>query len=378
MKRFCIGKAIQVRRRRAWLGRLLVLIGLGAAGLSPALAQDCMPQSAPGRFPFRGNPAVKTALPTNVGIVPQGFVSLRGVPTIPGVDVSKWQETTDFVELKKCAEAVAKTGGHDGRHPEAPFVYVRMMAGEDGDLELEYATHWANARNLNLFVGPYHNLDVIDAKVAVSSLSDQAFADLMQVNLATADKQAAAFTDRFARLLRLDPAQDVVDGELGKPYLPITLALSLRPQSKYTLADTAKMGAVYAAAACRWLERIRAAPSFAEQKVLVFTSGYIYRDYGLASAPCDLRVDGIWIGQHTANGDRHDLDPDKDAAKAAKDLCISTAGKDICVIQQYTSYGGFALFRSKATVDLDRFFGTEADLQAMLQHAKHPELWGPK
>jgi hypothetical protein len=33
------------------------------------------------------------------------------------------------------------------------------------------------------------------------------------------------------------------------------------------------------------------------------------------------------------------------------------------------------LFGADGALDLDRFYGTETDLLALLQHAKHPELW---
>jgi hypothetical protein len=357
------------------------LVILSESGIvpNPTFAAGCVTQMAPGNFPFRGNPTARTALPTDIGIVPQGFVGLRDATTVPGIDVSKWQDATDFVGLKNCVGAVGQTAGpHDGRHPEPPFVYVRMTAGEDPDHELQYATHWANARHENLFVGPYHYLDIIDSKAAVSGLTASQLDDLLRVNLQSAEIQAASFVERFARLLTLDPASDVAAGDLGKPYLPIVLGLSGKPQSKYSTNDAAKIGAIYGAAACRWIERVRSDPSFAGQPVMMFTAAYIFRDYGLASAPCDLRAGKIWISQHTSNGDRQDLDPDPAAREAAYQFCVDPTGNNLCVIQQYTSYGGFALFRRDAGLDLDRFFGTEADLQAMLQHAKHPERWGVK
>lgn len=361
------------------IGAVVTALGISGARPEPAVAAGCVAQLAPGKFPFRGEVAAKTLLPTNVGIVPQGFVGLRDVATVPGIDVSKWQDATDFVELKNCLRAAHfATGSHDGRHPESPFVYVRITAGEDPDRELEYATHWANVRHENLFVGPYHHLDIIDARTAVSKLTAVELAELQRANLESAEKQAATFVDRFARLLTLDPAQDLMAGDLGKPYLPIVLDISDRPQTKYSMDDVAKIGAIYGAAACRWMERVRGDPSFSGQPVMMFTTAYIFRDYGLASAPCNLRAGQVWISQHTANGDRQDLDPDPAAREAAKQLCLNADGKDVCIMQQYTSYGGFALFRRDAGLDLDRFFGAEASMQTLLQSAKHPERWGPQ
>lgn len=356
---------------------LAALIGNGFVPPS-SFAAGCISQTAPGKFPFRGDPTLKTALPMNIGIVPDGFVALRDAATVPGIDVSKWQDATDFVDLQRCANEGGHRATQRGPHPIPPFVYIRMTAGEDPDRELQYATHWANARHENLFVGPYHYLDIIDAKTAARGLASEQFNELLRANLVSAEKQATTFIDRFARLLTLDPSSDVAEGDLGKTYLPIALDLSGKPQSKYSTDDTKKIGIILGAAACRWIERIRSDPTFADQPVIVFTTGYIFRDYGLASAPCDLRAGNVWISQHTANGDRPDLDPDPAAREVAKQLCIDQTGKNVCVIQQYTSYGGFALFRRDSGLDLDRFFGTDADLQAMLQHAKHPERWGTK
>jgi len=360
------------------------MVGISiAAGNSRVLAAidspNCTYQIAPGKFPFRGDPTTRTREPTDIGIVTQGFVGLEDASAVPGIDVSKWQDATDFVFLKACAKLATNANApHDGRHPQPPFVYVRMTAGEDPDHELEYSTHWANARHENLFVGPYHYLDIIDAKSSASKLSADEFSKLLKANLDSADKQARVFIDRFSRLLTLDPAVDVASGDLGKPYLPIVLDLSDRPQAKYSDDDTIRIGSIYGAAACRWIAHVRSDPSFEGQPVMIFTTAYIYKDYHLDSAPCNLREGKVWISQHTVDGERQDRDPDSSAREAARQLCVDAAGNSLCLFQQYTSYGGFALFRENAALDLDRFFGTEADLQGLLQHAKHPERWEVK
>lgn len=338
-----------------------------------ASAQTCEPQYAPATFPFRADPASPRGHPVNVGIVTKGFVALRNTKVVHGIDVSKWQDQTDFTSLRQCLEAVDH--GREAGPMHAPFVYVRLSAGEDPDNETLFRAHWYNARNQNLYTGPYHSLVVKDAPVAVASMSETDFTKIRNANLVSAGIQANTFVKRFGQLLLADPLIDVARGDHGKPYLPIVLALMERPQQRYGDNDRRTMGKAYGASACRWIETVRHHPSFAGQRIIVFTSASIFSDYDLASAPCDLRAGGIWISQHTSDGSRNGADGTEQTAQALENLCEMPDGKDRCIFQQYTSYGGFALFGKDSPLDLDRFYGSEVDLAALLQHAKHPEKW---
>ncbi len=257
----------------------------------------------------------------------------------------------------------------------APFVYVRLTAGEDPDNETLFRSHWYNARNQNLYTGPYHSLVIKDTLVAAASMSESDFMQIRNANLTSAGIQANTFVKRFGQLLLADPLLDVAPGDHGKPYLPIVLALMERPQQRYGGDDRRAIGKAYGAAACHWIETVHHHPSFSGQRIIVFTSASIFRDYDLASAPCDLRAGGIWISLHTSDGSRDGPDRTGQAARAQQDLCKMPDGKDRCIFQQYTSYGGFALFGKDSPLDLDRFYGSEADLAALLQHAKRPEMW---
>ncbi|WP_147439631.1 hypothetical protein [Paraburkholderia sp. BL17N1] len=324
-------------------------------------------------FQFRADPSSPKGRPVNVGIVAKGFVDISGLEVVHGVDVSKWQDQTDFTNLRSCLESTGHRSGQGLMH--APFVYVRLTAGEDTDNELLYRAHWYNARSESLLVGPYHAFVVQDVSVPLTSVDKARAVRLEQVNLSSADKQARAFRQRLGELLLADPIQDTAHGEYGKPYLPIVLALIEKPQQKFSDDDRRAIGKFYGEAACRWIDQVRSHPSFRGQRIIVFTSASVFADYDLASAPCDLGAEGIWISQHTLDGSRYgDLSDDEDRMRV-QELCKGTGEKSRCIIQQYTSYGGFALFSKDTPLDLDRFYGSEADLLSLLQHAKHPELW---
>ncbi|WP_124892432.1 GH25 family lysozyme [Burkholderia sp. Bp9090] len=338
-----------------------------------ACAQSCEPQYAPATFPFRADPSSPKGHPVNVGIVTKGFVALRDTKVVHGIDVSKWQDQTDFTSLRQCLEVVDHSRGIGPMH--APFVYVRLTAGEDPDNETLFRAHWYNARNQNLYAGPYHSLVVKDSPTATASMNEGDFTKIRNENLMSADVQANTFVKRFGHLLLADPLRDVAPGDHGKPYLPIVLALMERPQQRYGDDDRRVIGKAYGASACRWIETVHRHPSFAGQRIIVFTSASIFSDYDLGNAPCDLRAGGIWISLHTSDGSRDGVDRTEPTARAIADLCKTPDGTNRCIFQQYTSYGGFALFGKDSPLDLDRFYGSEADLTALLQHARHPEEW---
>ena len=312
-----------------------------------------------------GNYAIKGSLSTdgvmgNFGIAPSGFVNLPGQTVLHGIDVSKWQDATDFVQLKQC-------GGS--------FVFVRVSVGENPDNELEYKTHWANARNLNLAVGPYHYLTLNIPKPS-SQQGEAVFAAAVDDNVRSARVQARIFLNRFGYLLQKDPLADVSPGKLGKPHLPPVLDMSERPRTSPQGMTLEALGKIYGAAACAWIDEFRKHPSFASEPVMIFTSAQTFADYNLDQAPCDLRGNAIWISNKTRDGSRTSFaGPDKDEPALYGKMCAAPDGRDRCVFQQYTSFGGFALYRPNAPLDLDRFYGSSADLAALMSTAAHPEAW---
>jgi GH25 family lysozyme M1 (1,4-beta-N-acetylmuramidase) len=157
---------------RALSGALLAWsVGAGAAQ-TYAEPSDCPMVQAPAPFSAKGEPADDAPNPGNRGIVPAGFVALaNGIAIVHGIDVSKWQPSANFIRVVAC-------GGK--------FAYVRLSAGRNPDNELEYRSHWANARSVGLLVGPYHNLTLLDPNRGFASLSEPEQQIVMQQNIAAA------------------------------------------------------------------------------------------------------------------------------------------------------------------------------------------------
>lgn len=343
---------------RAWA------FGIGLAGLLaaqlfavPAQAQpapaDCPLQTAPGRFPVRDRNA---ADPGGAGIAPAGFVAPRDIPVLHGVDVSKWQRSADFNRVKAC-------GGS--------FAYVRLTAGRRPDLEIEYRSHWSAARAAGLILGPYHALTLIEPQGAWSQLSDAQKQDLLRRNLAAADEQATLFLERLKEVLLLEIRSGLATAPnaMGAPYMPIMLALSSRPQAQFTAADRTGFGEVYRQVACRWYEQVNADPAVRGQAMGFYTTAFIYREFELAKAGCDLASRPAWIGHHMINGDSERRETDAGAVAAIRAMCEAPGGNR-CILQQYTAYGTFASYSDTEGLDLDRFYGDTAAMQRMLQLAR--------
>ena len=109
---------------------------------------------------------------------------------------------------------------------------------------------------------------------------------------------------------------------------------------------------------------------------MIFTSARTFADYNLDQAPCDLRGPASWISNKTHDGSRTSFaSSDKDGQAIYARMCTAPDGRDRCLFQQYTSFGGFALYRPTAPLDLDRFYGSASDLKALMSTAVHPEVW---
>jgi hypothetical protein len=359
--------------KREFIHRILCSVFIFLLSCATAVAQDCVKQYAGDKFDFKASAADPRGRPVNIGIVTKGFVGIKGTEVVHGIDVSKFQEDVDFSTLRDCLFVIDNRPSSGPMH--APFVYVRISSGDDPDNEPLYRSHWYSARNQNLYVGPYHSLTVAESKTPVSNMSSGAVQELISENVAGARRQADLFSTRLGRLLLADPLIDVRPGEHGKSYLPIVLAIIARPQSQKTERDRFEFGRAYGAAACEWIKSVSNRPSFRGQTILIFSSASVFKDFDLYSAPCNLREHGVWISQHTLDGSRSGDATGDEQEMATKRLCLRPDGTDLCIFQQYTSFGGFSLFKKDAPLDLDRFYGTEQQLAGLLQHARHPELW---
>ena len=327
-----------------------------------AAAADCQIQKAPGKFEFRESKS-KSGNPSNVGIVPTGFVTLEDtIPVVHGIDVSKYQDNVDFQRIKECG---------------ARFAYVRLSAGSNPDNELEYPSLWANAKSVGLIVGPYHNLRLKDPNIPFQSLSVEAKEALGIENEAHARKQAQLFMSRLQDMLLLDPDGLLPDkNSLGEAYLPAVLDISWRPQARFSAEDQRDYGLIYKRGICAWIDEFTNDPRFSKQKLILFTSAYIYKDYQIGTAACGVSKLSVWITDHTVDGGRSMDNPRAATRDVVELLCRDSDGKDRCIIQQYTSFGGFALFQDRSGLDMNRFYGTMDDPKRLLQHATKPKERG--
>ena len=340
---------------------LVAILALGGATAQPAQAQaqgqaaapatDCPIQTAPGRFPYRRSSA---ASPGNDGITPPGFVAVQGMQVLHGVDASKWQRSADFNRVKAC-------GGS--------FAYIRLTAGRRPDLEIEYRSHWSAARAAGLVTGPYHALTLVDPPAAWSSLSPAQKAANLAANLASAEDQAKLFAERLREVLLLEQrsATTTAGNALGARYLPIMLAAALRPQAQESRADRSGVAEVYRQSICRWYQTVNADPAFAGQAMGFFSTAFIYQDYALGTAPCDMANRPAWIGHHLLNGDTERREADAQSAAAIRAMCLKPDGSNRCLFQQYTAFGTFASYSETEGLDLNRFYGDQPAFERLLQ-----------
>lgn len=331
--------------------------------IAPGWAGSCDIQMASLKIPFRDLTKDSTR-PGNVGIVPTGFVKPDKLgPVVNGIDVSKWQDDVDFLRARNCG---------------AGFAYIRLSTGTNPDQELKYRDFWSNARSyLGNFVGGYHTLTLADTPKNYSALSSEDRAALSTKNVTSANTQAKLFKWRLREVLSYEESQPN-SRYLGGPFLPIVLSATQRPQSKNRDIDQTGFGVTYGEAICAWIEEIHNEADFATQPVILFTTAYIYRDYGLERASCSLRTLPVWISQHNRDGGRPLSYTGDETKRAIMDLCKLSPTDDPaavgrCIFQQYTSFGGFAAFQTKAELDLDRFYGNEQELGKLLQRVIHAE-----
>ncbi len=338
--------------RKMFLGALLLSVWCADAAQAQT-GKPCPVVSAPASFEQKGESADSASTPGNRGIVPPGFVAITGSAVRHGVDVSKWQASADFVRVKQC-------GGS--------FAYVRISGGQKLDNELEYRAHWSNARSVGLDVGPYHNLTLVNPTRPISSLSQAEVASLTEENVRSAKVQAANFLRQFREVLSLDE-KSADSGNLGQPFLPIALDVTARPLSQASGSDMETFGNIYGEAICAWFDTVKADSSFASAPKIIFTMPRLFHDFALKRLSCRGDLAGFWISHRPSDGGTFPLD-DTNEGLLNRELCVGDDGKDLCVFEQYTSWGGFALYQPSEGLDLDRFRGDQAKFQTLLYQAK--------
>jgi GH25 family lysozyme M1 (1,4-beta-N-acetylmuramidase) len=334
------------RRYRSIFACILLSLFISIAANGGTRAADCTVERASKNIPYRA---------AGPGIVPTGFVLPSGDDAVVhGIDASKYQEATDFDMVRECGGA---------------FAYIRLSTGADADTELAYRVLWANAKSADLMTGPYHDLTLIDSKSPVGSLKPTGVDKLLADNVEHAQAQARLFKTRLLELLDYDPLTEESGGSYGAPYLPAVLALTARPQARGTTRDQAQFGRIYVAAICEWIREFQSDPRFKEQPVVLLTKPFIYRDFQLESAPCNLSQSKIWISHYGRTGDSAINETDSISKSAIDELCRVSTGENRCIFEQYTPFGRFAMYKSGGGLDLDRYYGSIESLRGLLQRA---------
>jgi hypothetical protein len=322
-----------------------------------AVAEDCTAEKAPANFPYEEGKLSNTGKPVDFGIRPRGFVNLKsGEPTVHGIDVSKYQDETNFQKAYECG---------------ARFAYIRLSGGTVESNDDMYRLHWPNARSAHLMTGPYHNLSLlpIGAKKWLSAEGqekDKIFSELVDTGVRSASQQASMFLKHLDELMSIEPVPDRFTKGPSPSYLPIALDLSYDPLPGAKPAEKILYGKIIAKMACGFLETIKRNDRTQNASVILFSSPSFYFDYRLNNSECGLNLLPVWLSYHSKDGDRPHFDHNSMDHEALNYLCKPENKQDRCIFQQYTAFGGFALYKEKSSLDLNRFFGKEENLKELL------------
>lgn len=336
------------------------LVTLGATAPSPALTMPACPRSvAPGHFAPASARMSHSGKPTNTGPKLPGFVDLPGgQPSVPGIDVSKYQDETNFNAAKLCG---------------ARFAYVRVSAGtQEGNESQLYLMHWPAARAAGLMTGPYHNMSFLPegAKRWAAAPAETRVAlwkTLVDDAKPSARVQADLFLTHLDHVLLLQTLPDQFAGSSVPALLPIAVDLSYDPLPAASAADRRTYGAVMGAMICAFVESVHKQPKTRSAHVILFASPTLWHDYGLGQNGCGLETLPVWVNHRPADAGSPAMAADPAERAALDELCRPNGAADRCRLQQYSSYGGFAIYKPDAGLDVDRFLGSEADLRALLQ-----------
>ena len=322
---------------------------------TPSKAKPCDHPAAPAAFAYIPPTDPHSGKPNgNFGIRPSDFVSLRdGTAVVHGIDVSKYQDQTNFALAYQCG---------------ARFAYVRLSGGTSEVNDDMYRVHWPNARASGFLVGPYHNLSIVPGGAqkwygATGSDRQKKLAELELIARSAGRTQARLFLSHLDEILSFEAKKR---GATPK-YLPIALDISNDPLPKATPAERVAFKNVYANAVCSFIKAVHSNEKTRTSQVILFAKPVNYMAYRLNDASCGLNRLQVWISYHSKNGDRYGSANHGDDAKAVAYLCHPLGKQDRCMMQQYTSLGGFAVFKPGAPLDLDRFYGDSAALNALLE-----------
>ncbi len=314
-----------------------------------ASAANCEIVVASDNLPFSQKLDSISGKPTDFGVRATGFiVDDVTEKVVHGIDVSKYQDETDFLKAYKCG---------------ARFAYIRLSGGTDKNNEKIFRVHWANARASGMLVGPYHNLSVLPTairrigRLPLSQWKGE-IENLLPKSTSSAKYQANIFLENLREVISLDIRPDPILKTANPAMLPVVIDSSFDPFPSGTPAMKDLYAPVYANMVCTWIKSVE--EKVPNAKAILFTSPEIYSTY-LSKNQCNLAGINKWIRYHPRTGGRYDLSENE----AIREMCLHGASNK-CIMQQYTSFGGFALYNENASLDLNRFYGDYESIKSLL------------
>jgi hypothetical protein len=335
---------------------LAALSFLCALASAPAIACTHVPP-APHGFP----PAERGG-----GINAPGFVSLADrTPVIHGIDVSVVENDTNFARAYECG---------------ARFAYVRLSEGAR-DTEPLYRTNWGAARASGLVPGPFHRLTFAGlAPDGLANLNGQelqaAIDEVLPRAEASGREQVAVFLERLREVRSYDPGRRDDPQNPKPPYLQPALAVNGDPVRNGSPEVRRAFGRAYTHLICTWIRGLREGLQQPDAPVSLIIDPQVYSDYGFQASGCGLEQLPVVVVHRPADGNHFDATSDAAQAALIRSICGYAPNRNRranraasrCRFDNYASRGAFAAFAARRSPNLDRFFGTQEEFNALLRY----------
>jgi hypothetical protein len=124
---------------------------------------------------------------------------------------------------------------------------------------------------------------------------------------------------------------------------------------------------------CTFIHGIKSS-RHATEPILIYADPALWSSYKLGEVPCNLDHVYLWVRYRSTDGLTFE---NHMSAQEMSSLCLhaeplanapsspaeTAPPPSRCIFEQYTSYGGFAVFGVGTALDLDRFVGSEEDFE---------------
>jgi|CXWL01.1.fsa_nt_gi hypothetical protein len=231
--------------------------------------------------------------------------------------------------------------------------------------------------------GPFHRLTftgIVPEASSLANLDAQALSAAIDPVMALAQtagrEQAAFFLARLREVRGYDPGRRNDAANPKPPYLPPALAVNGDPLRNAAPEVRRAFGRAYAHLICTWIGEVRAGLGRPNAPVLLIVNPTVYADYSLQVSQCRLDTLPLVIVHRPADGNHFDATPDPAQAALIRIICGYVQGRSRranragsrCKFDEYAARGAFAAFSDRRAPNLDRFFGTQEEFNALLQY----------